>query len=143
MSEVVLHTPEQIGDRHCRKVWGVLGTAGEPAVHYCVAPVVHVPVAEPDQAIPYGVEHKRPEQTRREHADSTHRCRCGASSHEQGARLVCRFRERGQDPCGRAIYSVTVERTPAGHRSMPCGHPVTAISTQPAGAGANRRRKRR
>ena len=124
MSGVVLHTPEQVGDMHCRRLWGVLGTAGQPVVHYCVARVVLIPGATD--------EHKGLSEISFEHGNERHRCGCGASTHEQGARLICRFRESGQDPCARVIESV--EQMPAGQRSMPCGHPVVAV-----GRGSRRR----
>ena len=98
MSEVNLHAPDGDPAGYCRRLWGVLGTAAEPVVHYCIA------VAD---------GHPNPK---------THTCSCAAMTNEAGARLICRYRERGAAACGRLITSV--ETTPIGEVSMPCGHPI-------------------
>jgi hypothetical protein len=126
MSEVNLHTPGGTSTEHCRRLWGVLGTAGEPVVHYCCAPN---PESDADR--------RTAQRWGATVCGGVHRCTCGATTGEEGARLLCRYREQGAGACGRLITSV--EPTPIGQVSMPCGHPVR----MPGKPGATDRRNRR
>jgi hypothetical protein len=134
VTEVNPHTPTQVDSQHCRRLWGVLGTAGEPVVHYCCTPAIDAPVGVPVN--PHDIV-----ETQRVHVEltPTHRCSCGASTGEEGARLLCRFREPGADACGRLVTSVETATTSRGpvSVSMPCGHPVT-----PVGKPTDRRSRR-
>lgn len=123
MSEVNLHEPVSKSAAHCRRLWGVLGTAADPVVHYCCTNTITIPAPLPADADP----HTQAELVR-EHVElvPTHRCTCGATTGEEGARLICRYREQGADACGRLISSV--EQTPIGQVSMPCGHLIRKIN---------------